>query len=340
MKHAFILSDCEYPECDSKPYALLTSNLTKEHHFIAQTEQRQHAHNPSVSPQNQNVYRLPISSFYPPHKGRIFSVNIIHNLAEKNLFTLTLTDDKSAQYNLETWFNRHESGYEDSCRALRTLPEGRLKVPEAVWRILRLKFLSILRNPYNHNNLFAHRIHQAIHAKLPETSFEFVRLISQRDPKRIESIMQEYRFTFLGYVNWLSNLYGMLSEGVTRPSLFEQMFRAGFDTPEAVTIELYRYPESGLCLFNDRAFCLQGTKKQISLGLNIAHDMFAIVHIQLDLWHDLKERFHLQQTHKQGDVHIIDHDHTQRLTYNRLTIHQACKAVFGQSPNFRQYLQE
>ena len=65
-RQAFILSDCEFSECGEKPYALLTANPTKEHHYIAQTEQRQHAHNPQVSPQNQNVYKLPLSMFREP----------------------------------------------------------------------------------------------------------------------------------------------------------------------------------------------------------------------------------------------------------------------------------
>ena len=90
-RQAFILSDCEFPECGEKPYALLTANPTKEHHFIAQTEQRQHAHNPQVSPQNQNVYRLPLSMFHTGEKVRgkeqnrseAISVNIIGNLAAK-----------------------------------------------------------------------------------------------------------------------------------------------------------------------------------------------------------------------------------------------------------------
>jgi hypothetical protein len=43
MQRAFILSDCDYPECQAKPHALLTANPTRGHHFIAQTEQRQHA---------------------------------------------------------------------------------------------------------------------------------------------------------------------------------------------------------------------------------------------------------------------------------------------------------
>ena len=257
-RQAFILSDCEFSECGEKPYALLTANPTKEHHFIAQTEQRQHAHNPQVSPQNQNVYRLPLSMFHTGEKARgkeqncseAISVNIIGNLAAKNLYTLTFVEDSANQYNLESWFNRHESGYEEACNHLRTLPAGRLKtttanadtikVPDALWRILRLKFLGILRNPHNHKNLFAHRLHQTLRARLPEVGFEFVRLISKRDPKRIEAIMQDYRFTFLGYVDWLGGLYGMLSEGVAQPSLFERLFCNIFAEPEAVKIELFR----------------------------------------------------------------------------------------------------
>ena len=129
-RQAFILSDCEFSECGEKPYALLTANPTKEHHFIAQTEQRQHAHNPQVSPQNQNVYKLPLSIFHTGEKTRskeqnrseAISVNIIGNLAAKNLYTLTFVEDSTNQYNLESWFNRHESGYEEACNHLRTLP--------------------------------------------------------------------------------------------------------------------------------------------------------------------------------------------------------------------------
>lgn len=338
MKHAFILSDCAYPECDKKPVALLTANPTKIHHYVAQTEQRQHAHNAQVGPQNQNVYRLPVSLFRKPFQGRADNVNIITNLAAKNLYTLTFAGHPN-QYNLESWFNRHESGYEDSCNILRTLRAGDLDAPDAVWRILRLKFLGILRNPNNHKTLFAHRLHQAIRQKLPDVSFEFVRLISEREPKQIESVMKDFDFSFLDYVNWLSNLYGMLSDGVSQPSLFEQMFRAAFDFPEAVKIEIYRYPDSpGLCLFNDRSFCLQESKRQLSIGVNIARDMFAVVHVQPELWQRLKRSFHKKQTRKQGRIRIVDNDHIQRLAFNRFTVYQARAAVYGFSGNYQDYL--
>ena len=377
-RQVFILGDQPLPEGSSKPYALLTANPTKEHHYIAQTEQRQHAHNPQVSPQNQNVYRLPLSLFgthsHQPHdesKKRkhaakpaalpeAASVNIIGNLAAKNLYTLAFVENTGNQYNLESWFNRHESGYEDACEHLRTLPGCRLKtseasfaktseagftetdsvkVPDALWRVLRLKFLGILRNPRNHQNPFAYRLLQILRSRLPEAGFEFVSLISRRDPKRIESIMQDFHFSFLGYVNWLSGLYGMLSEGVSQPSLFERLFCAVFAEPQAVKIELFRYPgDTGLCLFGDSGLCLQASSELISIGVNISHDMFAVVHLQAARWHDFKNTFHHDAPKLQGKVKIIDGNQTQRVMFNRLCIRQSHQAVFGRSPNVKDYI--
>ena len=377
-RQVFILGDQPLPEGSSKPYALLTVNPTKEHHYIAQTEQRQHAHNPQVSPQNQNVYRLPLSLFgthpHQPHDERkkrkhaakpaalpeAASVNIIGNLAAKNLYTLAFVENTGNQYNLESWFNRHESGYEDACEHLRTLPGCRLKmseasfaktskagftetdsvkVPDALWRVLRLKFLGILRNPRNHQNPFAYRLLQILRSRLPEAGFEFVSLISRRDPKRIESIMQDFHFSFLGYVNWLSGLYGMLSEGVSQPSLFERLFCAVFAEPQAVKIELFRYPgDTGLCLFGDSGFCLQASSELISIGVNISHDMFAVVHLQAARWHGFKNTFHHDAPKLQGKVKIIDGDQTQRVIFNRLCIRQSHEAVFGRSPNVKDYI--
>ena len=377
-RQVFILGDQPLPEGSSKPYALLTANPTKEHHYIAQTEQRQHAHNPQVSPQNQNVYRLPLSLFgthsHQPHDERkkrkhaakpaalpeAASVNIIGNLSAKNLYTLAFVENTGNQYNLESWFNRHESGYEDACEHLRALPGCRLKmsntsfaktseasftetdsvkVPDALWRVLRLKFLGILRNPRNHQNPFAYRLLQILRSRLPEAGFEFVSLISRRDPKRIESIMQDFHFSFLGYVNWLSGLYGMLSEGVSQPSLFERLFCAVFAEPQAVKIELFRYPDdTGLCLFGDSGFCLQASSELISIGVNISHDMFAVVHLQAARWHDFKNTFHHDAPKLQGKVKIIDGDQTQRVMFNRLCIRQSHEAVFGRSPNVKDYI--
>lgn len=334
MKRAFILSDCEPPLCEEKPYALLTANVTKGHHFIAQTEQRQHAFNRSANPQNQNVYRLPLALFHKPYKGQAESVNIENNLEVNNLYTLSFVEDSGGnQYNLESWFSRHESGYEEACNILRTIHTGRQKLPDALWRILRLKLLGIFRNPYNHNTSFVHSLHQAVLAQLPEVSSEFVKLIEQRPQPRLGKILTEFAFTPDSYTRWLANLYGMLSEGVMQPSLFERLFAALFADPDSVKIELYGYTaESDCCLLPDTGFCAQISRAQFSIGASIAADMFAIVHLQRSRWNAVKNNFadHLPKP-TALEVNVIENNQQQRATFNRLCIRHAREAVFGRS---------
>ena len=150
--------------------------------------------------------------------------------------------------------------------------------------------------------------------------------------------MDGFGFTFLGYVGWLAGLYGMLSEGVMQPSLFERMFRAAFARPDAVRIELYRYPQGGRCLFSDRSFCVQTTPQLVNIGVSIAADMFATVRIRQSRWRELKHSFHLAAAPLHGTVHIRDGSQTRRLAFNRLCIAQARRAVFGQSPEPQDYL--
>ena len=341
MKRAFVLSDCEPPLCETKPYALLTANATKGHHFIAQTEQRQHAFNRDVNPQNQNVYRLPLTLFYRPYQGSAQSVNIENNLEAVNLYTLSFVQGSGgSQYNLESWFGRHESGYEEAANLLRTIRNGRQDAPEALQRILKLKLLGILRNPYGHHMPLVRSLHRAVLEALPEIGSEFVCLIERRPPQRVAKILADFAFTPESYTRWLANLYGMLSDGVMRPSLFERLFAALFADPHNVGIELYRYSdENACCLFNDTGFCAQVSRTQASVGVSIAADMFAIVHVRRAHWEGLKRRFvDAEPAPWAVPVAVYDDNPQQRVLFNHLCVRQANTAVYGRSRRRQDYV--
>lgn len=340
MKKAFILSDCEPPQCEEKPYALLTANVTKGHHFIAQTEQRQYAFNRNVNPQNQNVYRFALSMFQKPYAGGAQSVNIENNLEANNLYTLSFVEGGSgSQYNLENWFSRHENGHEDACNILRSMRGGRQHAPQALWRVLQLKLLGIFRNPYAHNTLFAHGLHQAVLSRLPEISRDFVTLIAQRPQPRLARILQTFAFTPEGYTRWLANLYGMLSDGVMQPSLFERLFGALFAERDAVKIELFRYDgETDSCFFADTGFCLQASREMFSVGVGIAADMFAVVHVGRRHWRALKHSFDAEAPlPPAAAISVYDNNRVQREAYNRLCVRQAREAVYGRSARKEDY---
>lgn len=332
MQRAFILSDCDYPECQAKPHALLTANPTRGHHFIAQTEQRQHAFNPQVNPQNQNVYCWPLSLLHKPYRGKVLSVNIEGNLEAPDLYTLThLEGSEGKQYNLENWFNRHESGHEESCNSLRVLPSGRQKVPRAMWRVLQLKLLDVLRNPYNRSSLFVHHLHQVLSRHLPQISSEFTALIAARADEDVAPILQTFGFTFDEYTAWLANLYGMLSEGVHHPSLFERLFASLFACP-GLRLELYRYDDAAHCaFFADSGYCLQASAIELSIGFSVSADMFAIVHISRGHWQHFAIATDAMPPQLSAEINVHDNNHIQRITYNHLCVHQAHEAVYGKS---------
>ena len=83
-----------------------------------------------------------------------------------------------------------------------------------MWRVLQLKLLDVLRNPYNRSSLFVHHLHQVLSRHLPQISSEFTALIAARADEDVAPILQTFGFTFDEYTAWLANLYGMLSEGV------------------------------------------------------------------------------------------------------------------------------
>ena len=340
MKQAFILSDCELPECNQKIYALLVANPTKGHHFIAQTEQRQYAFNTQVNPQNQNVYRWPLSRFYKPYQGDILSVNIENNLEVYNLYTLTFVEGSGGnQYNLESWFNRYESGYENACEALRQLAPGLQPANKALIQILKLKLLSILRNPYNKKDILTRHLYQSLKQHLPKSSAAFNALIAARPPERLQRIIELFHFTLPEYTQWLSDLYAMLSEGIHQPSLFDRLFNALFIDANAVTLELYRYTDAHrFCYFSDSGYCSQSSRQQVSIGLGIAADLFAIVHISRYHWENLALYLADYATVFKADVRVYDNQHTQRITYNKLCVRQAHLAVYGNSNQIKDFL--
>ncbi len=340
MKQTFVLSECQPSDCTEKTYALLVANPTRSHHYIAQTEQRQHAFNLNVSPQNRNIYQWPRSRFERPPQGEVHSVNIENNLEAENLYTLSFVEhDHSQQYNLENWFNRHESGYEDTCHTLRNLPAGSHPLTPALVRIIRLKLLSILRNPLNRQDHLALHLRRALRRHLPHTSPAFKQLISQRPHRQIKHLLHQFQFTLEEYTEWLADLYGMLGESYYHPSLFERLAAALLSRPDEIRLILHAYrDEQHYCFLSDSGYCLQADHHQLSIGLNLTADMFLVLQINQSHWNRLGNYLEEPPAKLQGSFTLMYDQQPQRLTYNRLCARQAHQAVYGKSRQLADFL--
>ena len=112
---------CELPP-QIPTQAVLHPNTARNHHYVSQTEQRQHAFNTEVNANNQNVYRhAKAKQFERGSVGQ--SVNIDHNLSAQDLYTLAQLRD-GQQYNMENWFVRYEGRFEADALAAKLLTVG------------------------------------------------------------------------------------------------------------------------------------------------------------------------------------------------------------------------
>ena len=314
--------------------AVLAANPTQNHHFIAQAEQRQFAFNTEVNPQNQNVYRWPLRAYQLQSAD---SVNIEHSLGAHNLYTLCFIDNSAKQYNLESWFNRYESGLEAHIAQLRALAAPTV-ASDGIRAVLKLKLLSLLRNPYNRQHWFCRHLHRLYLPSDNTPATDFLTLIRQRPDVEHPLRKRQFGWHTGEYAPWLAALYGMMYDSDCAPSRFEHILAALLAPPDAITLRLYRYTH-GQCLFADCGFAIQADTQHIRIAFGVAADMFLLLQIAQPHWQALANTAASTcPLPSQPTLTLIDNDHLQRQTYNRLCLAQARQAVYGKSAHADDYL--
>ena len=277
---------CELPP-QVPTRAVLHPNTARNHHYIAQTEQRLYAFNPEVNANNQNVYRH-AKAAQTVRGSRGQSVNIDHNLSAQDLYTLAELRD-GQQYNLEPWFVRYEGRYEVDAEALHTLPVGTQALPETVVRVLKLKWLSLLRNPYNAQHFMLRHLSLAWQQGLEKFAQELQPHLHERDDQARFRLAKQFGFTDKAYVSWLSFLYALLSDAVANPSWLERLTDSLIRHP-AVRIELFQDRERAYhTVFADTGFALQAASQGLSIGFGIDSHHWLICHIPEAHWQNLAQ---------------------------------------------------
>ena len=273
---------CELPP-QQPTRAVLSPNTARNHHYISQTEQRQFAFNPDVNANNQNVYRLNKTDLHHA-KAAAQSVNIDHNLSSQNLYTLAELRD-GQQYNMENWFVRYEGRFEQDCDVVKRLPLGKQAMPEEMVRILKLKWLSVLRNPLNHQHFIVRHLSQLWQQGLTQAAQALQPHLLERDDEARHKLAKQFGLTDGAYVSWLSFLYALLSDAVAAPSWFERLCQLLVTDPN-VTVEYLQDADSAV-VFADTGFALQASPACISIGFAIAPTHWVICHIPQQHWDNL-----------------------------------------------------
>ena len=268
---------------------------------------------------------------------RANSVNIEHNLGGHNLYTLCFIENSAKQYNLESWFNRYESGLEQHVAQLNALSATANLANTALLSVLKLKLISLLRNPFNQQHWFCRHLFSLCPPEATSANANFLTLIRQRPDAEHPQRNRQFGWRPGEYAHWLAALYGMMCDSDCAPSWFEQIVAALCSQPQALTLNLYRY-ERGQCLFNDRGFALQADNQHIRIAFGVAANVFLLLRIARPHWQALPQMAATCQLPPQLMLTISDNDEIQRQAYNRLCVFQAQHAVYGQSAHATDYL--
>ena len=319
---------CELPP-QIPTQAVLHPNTARNHHYVSQTEQRQHAFNTEVNANNQNVYRH-AKAAQSVRGSRGQSVNIDHNLSAQDLYTLAELRD-GQQYNLEPWFVRYEGRYEVDAEALRSLPVGTQVLPETVVRVLKLKWLSLLRNPYNAQHFMLRHLSAAWQHGLAQFAQELQPHLHERDDRARFRLAKQFGFTDSAYVSWLSFLYALLSDAVAQPSWLERLTDLLIRHP-AVRIELFQDQEHAYhTVFADTGFALQAAATGLSIGFGTDSHHWLICHIPEAHWQNLAQCW-CEPAPAVGEqsLHVFAADASQARLFNELMYKSAEQYVYAQ----------
>ena len=319
---------CELPP-QIPTQAVLHPNTARNHHYVSQTEQRQHAFNTEVNANNQNVYRhAKAKQFERGSVGQ--SVNIDHNLSAQDLYTLAQLRD-GQQYNMENWFVRYEGRFEADALAAKMLPLGEHVLPEEVARVLKLKWLSLLRNPLNADHFIVRHLSQAWQPSLSQFAQTLEPYIHDRDDEARHKLAKQFGFTDKAYVSWLSFLYALLSDAVATPSWLERITDLLIRHPD-IKIELFQdRHQAYTTVFADTGFALQAASTGLSVGFSLDPHHWLVCHIPEAFWQQMAQCWcePAPETGKQTLL-VLAADASQAQLFNALMYKNAHSYVYAQ----------
>lgn len=229
---------------------------TKNQHFVAQVEQRQHAINPNAEKHNQKIYSFTVTE-REQHKVALDSSKgsiINKNMSISNLFSFDKAD-RNTNYNFEKIFGKYEEGIEKYTEGLlsKIRTDGADVAKEAT-NIFALKFLNSLRNPYSIKktlNTFSELRNMKPTNQTLLDNFE--RVLNGKKPQQ-ERLCRELGISKREYKEWLATLFLLLAVKEGKANMLEQMIAEMFSNPSScVIINVFIYDEE-VCLLSDRAF--------------------------------------------------------------------------------------
>lgn len=231
-------------------------DLTKNQHYLSQIEQRLN----SIAGAKNKIYSFTLQDrescavTLDNNKG----ISIQENLSFSDLYTFAFLD-KGFRKNFESAFCKYEGRIEAATLALlEKIKEKNKDILNELNDVLCLKFLSLIRNPYNIKKVLNTFGVLAEHYPLNEHLLKEYRLLEKRDDGGLERVCRVFGVSKKEYSLWMRVIFLSLIDFDNNESMLENLIRTLIEDKKYATgFFIYglseAYPDKNP-LLSDRAY--------------------------------------------------------------------------------------
>ena len=193
-------------------------NKARNHHYIAQVEQRLNAINPDILKEKQKIYSFSVvdREKYEISLNHTNGIKIKDNLSDDDLFSFDVVDD-SFRMNLEDAFGKYERSVGHFTESLlQKINNDNLDLTEEILSIFALKVLNTFRNPYCIKKTLNTIGELAFYQPAEKELQAIYKKIDDGIAPHKETIASKYSVSVEEYTQWIKSLFMLLIPSINQ----------------------------------------------------------------------------------------------------------------------------
>lgn len=233
------------------------TNDSKNHHFIAQIEQKMNAIDPTKAKKSRRIYKFEVID-KDSHKITSLEekgVKIGGSLSYEDLYTFSILDE-GLRENFEKIFQYYENSIEANTKSVlskASTPNANIK--SEILNIFRYKILNFVRNPYSIKKIL--NTFSELKGVIPTDPIHFENFERVLNGSNIQQdyLCEQLDITKDDYKEWLAIIFLLLNPMEENEINFlDQFIKRTYENPNSlIKVCIYTYDDE-TCLLSDRGF--------------------------------------------------------------------------------------
>lgn len=249
-------------------------NERKNHHYIAQVEQKLNSINPSAQKEKRRIYEFRVKDKYNSviEITRENGVKIENNLSYDDLYTFNFLEGRFRE-NFESFFQNYENNIETHIKNMEDkCNDNHQDVNLEIVNIFLYKLMNIIRNPYFIKETIV-IFEDLLKVDISEDN-DIIRVMNFTSEGK-DKVYKEYNITAGDYKKWLMIIYLAITKKDREKFLLENIVRNIFNNKDYHKDVLIFFYDNNFCLLSDKGFNLDSIGDgNFVLEFNLRKDVF------------------------------------------------------------------